>query len=176
MGYSKASCERFMLETTLPAVDELALLAMTTHPSNGALQQLINDHHDQHAAAHKRLREDVNGIGKKVDGFQLIQTELLLKVQKLELTPVTVEKVNWSSRQLVAIVGVALALGGGMWRLQLGIDGVHDAIANAATLQNERNASQEKQLTDVKAELQLRRIEIQNLSNKLSDFMLQKGK
>ncbi len=165
-----------MLDTILTATDERALLLMAASPSTGALQQLINDHRDDAGKAHKRLRDDLNGLGQRVASLQTIQTELLLKVQKLELTPVNVEKVNWSSRQLVAIVGVALALGGGMWRLQIGIDGVQQSIVSAATLQNQRNESQEKQLTDVKAELQLRRIEIQNLSNKLSDFMLQKGK
>jgi hypothetical protein len=165
-----------MLETILAAADERGLLTMTTSPSNAALQQLINDHRDDAESAHKRLRDDLNGIGRKVDTFQSVQTELLLKVQRLELTPMNVDRVNWSSRQLVAIVGVALALGGGMWRLQVGIEDVKTSIGAAASLQNQRNESQEAQLKDVKAELQLRRIEIQNLSNKLSDYMLQKGK
>ena len=165
-----------MLDSILTPTDERALLQMTTHPSNGALQQLIHDHRDDADKAHARLREDVNGIGRKVDGFQLVQTELLLKVQRLELTPTNIEKVSFSSKQLVAIVVVALGLGGGMWRLSVGIDDVKTSITAAATLQNQRNESQESQLKDVKAELQLRRIEIQNLSNKLSDFMLQKGK
>jgi hypothetical protein len=157
---------------------------MTTHPTNGALQQLINDHHEYHERAHLRLREDMNGIGKKVDGFQLIQTELLLKVQALELKPppppLSVEKVIWSTRQIVtvasSILAASLLVGGGILSLRSDISDVRLAIVTATTLQNQRNESQEKQLTDVKAELQLRRIEIQNLSNKLSDFMLQKGK
>jgi hypothetical protein len=168
-----------MLET-LSAEDERALLQMTTHPSNGALHQLINDHRDESEKSHKRVREDINGIGRKVDGFQVVQTDVLLRLQKLELTPPSVDKVSWTTKQLTAIVGSivtgCLILGGGIWGLRSDISDVKLSIANAATLQNQRNESQEKQLTDVKAELQLRRIEIQNLSNKLSDFMLQKGK
>ncbi len=165
-----------MIDIPLSAADERGLLEMSTSPSNTALQQLINDHHDYHQKAHQRLRNDVNGIGQKVDGLQSVQTDLLLRLQRMELTPVNVDKVNWSSRQLIAIVAVAFALGGGMWRLQVGIEDVKTSITSSAALQNQRNESQEKQLSDVKAELQLRRIEIQNLSNKLSDYMLQKGK
>jgi len=165
-----------MLDTTLTPADESELLRMSTSPSNSALQQLLNDHHDYHEKAHKRLREDLNGYGARVAGMQTIQTELLLKVQKLELTPPNIDKVSWSSRQLVAIVVAVFGLGAGIYRVQTGIDSLQKSIAAAAELQNQRNESQEKQLTDVKAELQLRRIEIQNLSNKLSDFMLQKGK
>ena len=165
-----------MLDTSLAPADERALLTMTTSPSNGALQQLINDHKDDAEKGHRRLREDVNGIGRKVDGFQATQTDLLLRVQRLELTPVNVEKVSFSSKQLLSVIGGCLIVAGGMWQLHVDTKDLHDAVVTAAKIQDERNLAQEKQMSDVKAELQLRRIEIQNLSNKLSDFMLQKGK
>jgi hypothetical protein len=127
--------------------------------------QLVHANHDEAERGHKRLRTDVDGIGKKVAGMEAVQTDLLLRVQKLELAPVNVEKVAFSSVQLIAIVVASLGLAAGIWQLHVGINDVQVSIVNSAKLQDERNETLKEELKQQKAALEMRRVEIQNLSN-----------
>jgi len=149
---------------------------MTPQPSNGVLQEKIEQIGDKALEDHKRLREDFNGIGGKVASLMTTQTDVLLRLQKLELTPINVEKVSFSSIQLIAIVGASLTLAVGMWQLHVGIDSVGTTVANAAKLQDERNATQKETLDNLGRQIEMRRVEIQRVRDDLAEYMRQKPK
>lgn len=166
----------------LAPTDVAGLLAMTMSPSNAALQQLLHTQHDQQEDAHKRLRTDLNGIGKKVDGMEALQTDLQLRLTRIEERKPTVENVAWSTNFLrwliVTGVAVGVALSGWMWSIQSSIKDVHTdvmaaaaAVSSAAKLQDERTAAQKDTMDQLRAAIEMRRVEIQRLSDKLSDYM-----
>ena len=149
---------------------------MTPQPSHGVLQEKIDTISKKAEEDHKRLREDVNAIGGKVSSLLTTQTDLLLRVQKLELAPINVEKVSFSSVQLIAIVVTSLALAAGMWQLHVGIDDVGKTVANAAKLQDERNAAQKETLDNLGRQIEMRRVEIQRVRDDLAEYMRQPKK
>lgn len=146
---------------------------MTATRGDGALRQLVEDHHDQAEKAHQRMRTDLDGVGKKVTDIETQCTNLLLRVTAIERTSVNIEKVTFSSTQLALIVAGCLGIAAGMWTLRVGINDVQVAVANATKIQDERYAVQMKQIEDLGKELQLRRLEIKDLSKQMSDFQLQ---
>lgn len=149
---------------------------MGPQSQNGALLQLVHANRDEAEKGHKRLRTDVDGIGKKVAGMEAVQTDLQLRVQKLELAPVNVEKVSFSSVQLIGVVVASLALAAGMWQLHVGIDDVKTTVANAAKLQDERNATQKETLDNLGRQIEMRRVEIQRVRDDLAEYMRQPKK
>jgi len=149
---------------------------VTPQPSHGVLQEKIDTISKKAEEDHKRLREDVNAIGGKVSSLLTTQTDLLLRVQKLELAPINVEKVSFSSVQLIAIVVTSLALAAGMWQLHVGIDDVGKTVANAAKLQDERNAAQKETLDNLGRQIEMRRVEIQRVRDDLAEYMRQPKK
>lgn len=146
---------------------------MSAQPSSD-VRHLVDMHREQAEDGHKRLRKDLDGVGGKVSSLQTIQTDLLLRVQKLELTPVNVEKVSFSSVQLIAIVVASIALAAGMWQLHNGIDNLQTAVANTAKLQDERNLTQKETLDNLGRQIEMRRVEIQRVRDDLAEFIRQK--
>jgi hypothetical protein len=156
--------------------------------STGVLQERVETIGKKAEDDHKRLRTDVDGIGKKVAGIEIVQADVLLRLKTLELAPPpNVEKVSWTTRQSVgvatAIAGAVLAISAWMYSIQGGIKDVHTdvnaaaaAVTAATKLQDERNDTQNKQIAEIKSELRLTQIEVQNLGKQLSDYMLQKNK
>jgi len=133
--------------------------------STGVLYQMVTQNHDQSEEGHKRLRNDLRDLEKQVDALDASTSALAVRVLKLEQAPVNVDKVAFSGRQLIAIVSACVVLAAGMWRLQVAIDLVGTAVTNAAKLQDERNDTIKEELKQQKAALEMRRVEIQNLSN-----------
>ncbi len=87
------------------------------------------------------------------------------RLDRLEQSPINVDKVAFSTKQLLTIVGACLVMAAGMWQLRVGIQDVQVAVIGAAKLQDERNETLKEELRQQKAALEMRRVEIQNLSN-----------
>ena len=92
------------------------------------------------------------------------------RVSALERATVNVEKISFSGRQLIAIAGFAIVMAGGMWTLTRGIDDLRDTIEAGSKLQDERNDNQNKAIQDVRQQLELRRLEIQRVSEMLQSM------
>lgn len=140
-------------------------------PSAGALRQMVQDYHEKAEDDHKRLRGDLDGVGKKVSGLETVQIDLLQRVSMLERTPVSAEKVTFSGKLLVAIVGSCLVVAGGMWQLHVGIGDLKASVDNAAKLQDERTAIQKEKMDDLGRQIEMRRVEIQRISDKLTEYV-----
>ena len=130
------------------------------------IRELVENHREQAEEGHERLRRDYRALESRVERIERDNATTGRRVDRLENTPPNIEKMSWSTRQLMAIVASALVLAGGMWQL-------HDDMKAATKLQDERYTVQMKQMDDLGKELQLRRLEIKDLSKQMSDFQLQ---
>lgn len=118
------------------------------------------------------MEKEIDKLQAMYSASMVLQNDLAAKLTKIESTPLNVDKVTFSGKQLTVIVGTCIALAGGMWQLHVGIDktvekveGLQIAIQNNAKLQDERNETTRQALDQVRANLEMRRVEIQNLSN-----------
>jgi len=89
---------------------------VTAQPADN-LRQLVEDHREQAEAGHERLRRDYRALDDRVERLEHDHHALQRKVDRLEQTPVNVDKMAWSTKQLIGIVSAAVLLGGGMWQL-----------------------------------------------------------
>jgi len=148
---------------------------------------LTKAEHDRLRGDLERLRNDLNGLGKKTDDVQILQTALLLRVGTLESTKPTVDSISWSTNFVKWAVGFAvtgaIAFSTWLWTIQSNIKDVHSDVTAAATavtsaskLQDERYATQIRQMDELGKELQLRRLEIKDLSKQITDAQLQQRK
>lgn len=141
-------------------------------PSTAMLLQMVTQNHQTAEEGHRRLREDLREMEKEIDKLVARQEaaaklhdELSAKFSRFESTPLNVDKVTFSGRQLAVIVGACLSIAVGMWSLKVSVDGVQGEIKSTAKLQDERNATTNQALDQLRANLEMRRVEIQNLSN-----------
>lgn len=133
------------------------------------LRQLIEDHREQAEEGHERLRRDFRALDDRLERLTHDHLASMRRIERIEQTPVNVEKVAWTTRQLLIIVMVALSLGGGMWQL-------HADMASQAKLQDERNSVLEKQIAAALAESRLNGIKTDDLSKQLTTYLVQHTK
>ena len=136
---------------------ELCEPPVTAQPAEN-LRQLVEDHREQAEAGHERLRRDYRALDDRVERLEHDHHALLRKVDRLEQTPVNVDKMAWSTKQLIGIVSAAVVLGGGMWQLH----------ADQANLDAQlKTAVQESRLNGLKTD---------DLSKQLTQFLLDNQK
>ena len=145
-------------------------------PSTSLIMQMLDQHHVQAEAGHARLRLDVRQIEQEIDRIIAEQAALASKISKVETKPLDIEQVSFSTKQMTLIVGAALSIALGMWQLHSGITDLQDSILNAAKLQDERNETTKQALDQLRANLEMRRVEIQNLSNFIQQNVRQGAK
>lgn len=138
---------------------------MGPNPTMGVVLQMVRQNHEQAEEGHKRLRGDYREMEVDIGALKAQVAAIEGRVTRIEATPVNVEKVFFSGKMLTAIVGSAIVFAGGFWQLHVSIDNVHDAVINTAKLQDERNETQKEAIRELRAALEMRRVEIQNLSN-----------
>ena len=137
--------------------------------SSAAILRLVDDNRTDAREAHKRLRVDVDNLERVADGLTANHAILSARLDRLEREPVNVDKMKFSVAQLVLIVGFFIGIAGGMWRLDSRFD-------TFDKMQTERNDTQKAAMDELRANLEMRRIEIQRVSDKLSEFMQQQGR
>jgi hypothetical protein len=132
---------------------ELCDPPMTAQPAE-SLRQLVEDHREQAESGHGRLRRDYRALDDRLERLEHDHHALLRKVDRLEQTPVNVEKMAWTTKQLIGIVSTAVLLAGGMWQLHTD------------------QASLEKQVTTAVQESRLNGLKTDDLSKQLTQYLL----
>lgn len=133
------------------------------------LRDLVETHREQAEEGHERLRRDFRALDDRIERLEHDHLALMRRVDRAESTPVNVEKMAWSTKQLIVVVAAAFGLGGGMWQL-------HSDMAAQAKLQDERNAALEKQVSAALAESRLNGIKTDEISKQLTQYLLQHAK
>jgi hypothetical protein len=144
--------------------------------SQGAVIEIVAHNHELAEKGHLRLRKDVDALDIQVERMEAAHAALLARLTRIEQSPVNVEKVSWSTRQMIVIFGAGLSIAAGMWQLRVGIDAVNTTVANAARLQDERNATQKETLDNLGRQIEMRRVEIQRVRDDLAEFTRQRQK
>lgn len=142
---------------------------MSAQPSLEPVWQKLEADRRDADEGHERLRKDYRALDDRLERVLHDQLALARRVQTIEQTPVNVEKMAWTTKQMLVIVSTALMLGGGMWKL-------HDDQASRARIEDERYEVVNKQLAAALAETRMSELSMQTLTNKLSDYLIQKSK
>jgi len=137
----------------IATLDDAAMVKPIEPPWDG-LRELVEAHRSQAEDAHKRLRIDLRGLDDRLERLEHDHRAALRRIDSLEQTPVNVEKMAWSTKQVLAIVSAAVVLAGGMWQLH----------ADQANL--------EKQLTTAVQESRLNGLKTDDLSKQLTQYLL----
>jgi len=147
---------------------ELCEPHVTPKPSDamGAIWAAIDRNREDGDKDHDRLR-------KTLDSVEVRLTAALDRIQKLENAPVTPERVQLSGKPLWTLIVAAFLLGGGIMNLQFGLSTISRDIAASTKLQDDRNLTQKEAMDQLRTNLEMRRVEIQRLSDKLTDYMQQ---
>lgn len=141
----------------------------SSQPSWDGLRDLVQTHREQAEDGHERLRRDYRALAERVERLEHDHGTTGRRIDRIEQTPPNIDKMAWSTKQLIVIVVAAFGLGGGMWQL-------HSDMAAQAKLQDERNAALEKQVSAALAESRLNGIKTDDLSKQLTQYLLQHAK
>ncbi len=123
-----------------------------------ALRQLVEDHREQAEEGHERLRRDFRALDDRLERLTHDHLALGRRVDRMETTPPNIEKMAWSTKQLIGIVSAAVVLAGGMWQ-------IHADQVNM-----------DKQLTTAVQESRLNGIKTDKVSEQLTTYLLQHAK
>lgn len=150
------------------------------------LQQMVKQNHEQLEEGHQRLREslrDVQQYAEDIDGRQSILNVRITAAENVAKLPMNMEKVTFSTKQLLAIIAACGVMAGSMWRLQsssastaIAINELRATIATSDKLQDARNETQKAAMDQLRAGLEQRRVEIQRVSDSLGDFIRTQGR
>ena len=142
---------------------------------------MLQQNDDKHEEAHKRIRATT-------DRIELAHKELELKVQAMQLaftqaateatlerrTPIDVGKIMFNPKMVLGIVGLVVSIVTGNYLTQSSVreevraaredvGGIRAEIAKASAVQ----AAMQVTIEDLKRQMEMRRLEIQALSNDL---------
>ena len=160
-------------------------------PTAGLLLQMLQQNDEKHEAAHARIRHDHRELESKHDGLekQVTRLDLLMTEQVRYLedfkaamktaqeAPIDIGKIVFNPKMVLAIVGAVLAVVSGNYftnaPLRDKIESVSERvllIQADITKQNERAAAVQAAVDDLKRQMEMRRLEIQNVSNDLQQI------
>jgi len=134
------------------------VLAMSAQPSLEPVWQKIADDRKDADDGHSRLRKDYRALDDRLERLEHDHAALGRRVDRMENTPVNVDKMAWSTKQVIAIVSAAVVLAGGMWQLNTG------------------QANLEKQLATAVQESRLNGLKTDDLSKQLTQYLLDHSK
>ena len=159
---------------------ELCDPPVTAHPSLEPVWQKIEADRKDADDGHDRLRKDYRALDDRLERLEHDHIALLRKVDRIESTPPNIEKMAWTTKQMIGIVSGFVAVVGVVsaetYALQLNISQLQNSINNTVTIQNIHNAEIDKQLTSALAESRLNGIKTDKVSEQLTSYLLQHTK
>lgn len=108
-----------------------------------ALLRLVDDHHQDARSGHARLRQDINGLDKKVEDLQRAHVAHDTRLTTLELAPgPELSKLTLSWPTFVFVAVTILTAAGSQWALgasqRAGQDALASDVRNILTQMNAR--------------------------------------
>jgi hypothetical protein len=137
---------------------ELCDPPVTAQPSLEPVWQKIEADRKDADDGHDRLRKDYRALDDRLERLEHDHYALVRRMDRLEQTPVNVDKMAWSTKQVIAIVSAAVVLAGGMWQLNTG------------------QAALEKQLATAVQESRLNGLKTDDLSKQLTQYLFDHSK
>lgn len=134
--------------------------------SLGALQQKQEQDDKTHHDAHKRLRQDLESLERRVTSQEAAQVANGVRFTKIESTPLDVGNISFTTRTVIAIVIAAVGLASAQWALNANLrSDVLAAIQANSKFQDDRATIQQKSIDDMRKEFRL-------LQMSVTDYMI----
>ena len=134
---------------------------------------MLQQNDDKHEAAHKRLRADHRELEERHEALKVkvtaIESRMDLQQQAFRDAtgaPIDIGKVVFNPKMVLAIIGLVISILGGTWF-------INQPIVSRLDRFEERMSSTKDVIDGLTKAIEMRRIEIQNLNNNLTQFQLQ---
>jgi Na+/glutamate symporter len=131
------------------------------------LRQMIQQNDEKHEEAHHRMRTDhraletdVRSLVLKVTALELAMTQQTMAVTALTNAPINIEKIVFNPKMVLAIVGLVASIVTGNWL-------TNQPIREQLVRSDERAKNMEDKIDNLQRQMEMRRLEIQQVSNDL---------
>ena len=132
--------------------------------------QMIQQNDDKHEDAHTRMRADqraleaeMRALTQKTAALELTVTQSLLTLKAATEGPVDVGKIMFNPKMVLGIVGLVASIVTGNWL-------TNQPIREQLVRQEERWQAVQTSVDDLKRQMEMRRLEIQAVSNDLQQI------
>jgi hypothetical protein len=154
---------------------------MADKTNMGAVLQFARDIDVKHDEGHKRHRieiertaEDVSVLRKKVTDLEIALSKQLGTLEKIEESPVDVGKIVFNPRMVLAIVALVASIITGNWAttwpMRETLIRIQEQFTDNVRLQDERFKSVNEKLDNGQRQMEMRRLEIQQLNNDIQQL------
>ena len=121
-----------------------------------ALEELIEQARIEATQGHKRIRRDTDEMDTQI-------RELTARINRLESKPVEAGKITFSWQIIGSMITGCVLVAGSFFALRSTVNNLEQTIHSEVALQNERLDELKSSTDDLKKNMEMRRIEIQQL-------------
>lgn len=121
---------------------------------------------------HKRLRGDTDELDQDMKAQKRAMDLLAARVQKIEDTPPSAERLTFSWQVIASMLAGCAMVVGSFWAVHASVSSLEQTVKGEVALQNERLDELKSSTDDLKKNMEMRRIEIQQLR----DIVTAKGR
>jgi prefoldin subunit 5 len=152
--------------------------------SGSLLRQMIQDADDKHEEAHQRIRNDHRALQAdhealkaKLANMELSLERMVTKFNEGKDAPINIGKIVFDPRMVLAIAGLVASIVTGNWftlaPVREGMVILKEQVSNNIQLQDERSKNIDVTMKELKAAIEMRRLEIQQVSNDVQQLRRQ---
>ncbi len=134
---------------------------MADKTSMGAVLQFARDIDQKHEQGHGRLRGDLDRAEQRVSSIETSSRALELRLLTLESAtkaPIDIGQIVFNPKMVLAIIGLVVSIVTGNWL-------TNQPIREQLVRGEERSKSVEEKVDNLQRQMEMRRLEIQQLSN-----------
>lgn len=142
--------------------------------SHDLLREMVQQNDDKHEEAHDRIRKDhraleveVRALRDQVTSVAAALTQQMSMVKTIQDAPIDVEKIVFNPKMVLAIIGLVASIVTGNWL-------TNQPIREQLVRGDERSKSMEDKIDTLQRQMEMRRLEIQGVSNDLQQIRRQK--
>lgn len=135
----------------------------------GVVLQMVQQNDEKHEKGHARLRDDWREHDTRLDKMESCLRKLELAsttLQDTQAAPIDIGKLVFAPKMVLAVVGLVIAILGGTWF-------INQPIVSRLDRFEERQSSTKDVIDGLTKAMEMRRLEIQTLSNNLQQFQMQ---
>lgn len=128
---------------------------------------MVQQNDDKHEEAHHRIRTDHRelevdhqALKSKVATLELLLTQQIMGLKQMETTPIDVGKIVFNPKMVLSIVGLVATV----------ILGNYFTTTQAVSVLRAEFTGVKESVDDLKRQMEMRRLEIQQLSNNMQQL------
>ena len=135
----------------------------------GVVLQMVQQNDEKHEKGHARLRDDWRDHEARLERMEASLRKLestAISLGDSQAAPIDIGKIVFAPKMVLAIVALVVSILGGTWF-------INQPIVSRLDRFEERMSSTKEVIDGLTKAMEMRRLEIQSLSNSLNQFQLQ---